>query len=361
MNRLVILVQAALLLLTACATTREKLGPRANVDLKSANVAYNQQNVEEALRYYTLVLSDNPNHAHSLRRVADINLYYGETIAGKAVEFNKAAYENYSKAIAIMEKYEKPTEEERAAIRDMKKRRTSAWTRIFNAADAQLTEGNTARSVEIFEIVSAMDPSRTEPLYKLANIYQKEMKDEAKAEAILLKIYEVDPEDSGVLQQMGIFYLNKKEYAAAIPFFEKVKLAEPLNVNNLMNLSYCQFELEQYDIAKLNNQLVLAIEPMNPDALADAKYIAYKLKDNQGALGYLKKLLELRDDDKDYQEISFLLNEMKNFEKMITYARKWYNYDETNKDAVRLVILGAQMTKNKALETEFSNILKKLN
>ncbi len=359
-KRLVILSLAALLFLTACAANREKLSPRATVDLKSADVAYNQQNVEEALKFYTLVLADNPNHAHALRRVADINLYFGETIADKAVEFNQAAFKNYDKAIALMEKYEKPTEEELKAIRDMKKRRTSSWTRMFTAADAQLTEGNTAKAIEIFETVSAMDPSRTEPLYKLAGIYQKELKDEARAEAILLKIYEVNPEDTAVRQQMGIFYLNKKEYAAAVPFFEKVKLAEPLNVNNLMNLSFCQFELGQYDAAKLNNQMVLSIEPNNEDALADAKYIAYKLKDNEGALGYLKKLLSIRDNDKDYQEISFLLNEMQNFQDMITYARKWYEYDGMNKDAVRLVILGAQKTKNKALETEYNNILKKM-
>lgn len=118
--------------------------------------------------------------------------------------------------------------------------------------------------------------------------------------------------------------------------------------------------MEQYEAAKINNQLVLAIEPKNTDALADAKYIAYKLKDNQTALNYLKQLLALRDDDKDYQEISFLLNEMKNYAEMVTYAKKWYNYDETNKDAVRLVVLGAQKTQNKALETEFNNILKKM-
>lgn len=364
MKRLVILTLAALLFLTACAANREKLNPRATVDLKSADVAYNQQNVDEALALYTKVLDEkegNPNHARALRRVADINLYYGETIADKAVEYNKTAFENYDKSIAIMEKYEKPTEKELAAIRDMKKRRTSAWTRIFNAADTQLAEGNTATAIEIFETVAAMDLSRTEPLYKLATIYQKDMKDEAKAEAILLKIYDVDPENTEVQESMGIFYLNKKDYTAALPFFEKVKLAEPMNVNNLMNLSFCQFELEQYEAAKLNNQMVLAIEPNNEDALADAKYIAYKLKDNAAALGYLKKLLEIRDDDKDFQEISFLLNEMQNFEEMITYARKWYEYDGLSKDAVRLVILGAQKTKNKALETEFNNILKKMN
>ncbi|HQP26908.1 MAG TPA: hypothetical protein PLL58_03690, partial [Candidatus Syntrophosphaera sp.] len=186
MKRLMILALAALLFLSACAANREKLSPRATVDLKSADVAYNQQNVEEALALYNKVLDEkegNPNHAHALRRVADINLYYGETIAERAVEFNKKAFENYNKSISIMEKYEKPTEKELAAIRDMKKRRTSAWTRMFNAADTQLADGNTASAIEIFETVAAMDPSRTEPLYKLATIYQKDVKDEAKAEA----------------------------------------------------------------------------------------------------------------------------------------------------------------------------------
>jgi tetratricopeptide (TPR) repeat protein len=363
MKRLMILALAALLFLSACAANREKLSPRATVDLKSADVAYNQQNVEEALALYNKVLDEkegNPNHAHALRRVADINLYYGETIAERAVEFNKNAFENYNKSISIMEKYEKPTEKELAAIRDMKKRRTSAWTRMFNAADTQLADGNTASAIEIFETVAAMDPSRTEPLYKLATIYQKDVKDEAKAEAILLKIYEVNPEDNTVQESMGIFYLNKKEYAAAIPFFEKVKQTEPLNVNNLMNLSYCQFELEQYEAAKLNNQMVLNIEPNNEDALADAKYIAFKLEDDAAAVGFLKRLLEIRDDDRDYQDISFLLNKMEDYQEMITYARKWHEYDGMNKDAVRLVILGAQKTSNKALETEFNNILKKM-
>ncbi len=361
MKHLTILALAALLLLSACAANREKLSPRAMVDLKSADVAYNQQNVEEALKYYNLVLADNPNHAIALRRVADINLYYGETIADKAAEYNQAAYEGYDKAISIMEKYEKPSEKELAALRDMRRKRTGAYARIFKAGETLLEQGETATAIETFETVAAMDTSRTEPLFKLAGIYQKELADEAKAEEILLRIYNVDPDDINVQQQMGIFYLNKKDHAAAIPFFEKVKQSEPMNVNNLVNLSFCQFELEQYEAAKTNNQLVLAIEPRNEDALSDAKYIALKLNDKAGALGYLKTLLDIRDNDQDYQEISFLLNELQDYQEMITYARKWYEFDETNKDAVRLVILGAQKTGNRALETEFNTILRRMN
>ena len=360
MKRLVILLAASMILLAACSTTREKLSPRAMVDLKSADVAYNQQNVEEALSLYENVLADNPAHAHALRRLSDINYYFAENNPDKAVEGNMTAFSGYGQAIKIMEKYEKPTDKERAAIRDMKKRRTSAWARVFSAAEAEEKAGNTAAAIEIYEQVSALDTERTEPLYKLANIYQQELKDEAKAEEILLKIYSVNPEDVNVLQQMGIFYLNKKEYETAIGYFEKVKVTEPMNVNNLMNLSYCQFELEQFDAAKINNELVLALEPRNEAALSDARYIALKLNDNQTAANHLKKLLDIRDNDTDYQDICALLNQQERFDELITYARRWHEYDETSQFAVQFVILGAQKTKNKSLETEFSNILKNL-
>jgi len=360
MKHLIIVMLAILLGLTACAAPRQKLSPQGYVNLKTANVYYAQQNVEEAMKYYSLVLEDNPEHALALRRVADINLYNGERFSDRAVELNKAAFEGYDKAIRVTESFANLKEDDHADLRDMRKRRTSAWTRIFTAAEKQYEEGNTRVAMDIFELTSKLDPERIEPLIKLKTIYQKDLKDDAKAEEILQKIYAQDPENLTLLQEMGIFYLNKKDYAAAIPFFEKVKQREPLNVNNLLNLSYCYFELENYEKARENNQFVLNLEPRNTDALTDAKYIAYKLNDNPGALGYLKRLLEIRDDDQDYQEICFLLNEMQNYTDLITYAEKWYQYDETNKDAVRLVILGAQQTKNKTLETRYTDILKKM-
>ncbi len=357
MKRLVIISVALLILLTACSTSRHKLNPRANVDLKTADVYYAQQNVDEAMKFYQSVLDDNPHHAHALRRVADINLYNGEIFKDRLVELNEAAYEGYDHAIDIMEEYEDPSEDERAIIRDMKKRRTSAWTRIFKEAEAQEVEGNTRRAIEIYDVVADLDPDRTEPLYKLANIYQQDLKDEEKAEQILQKIYAVDPDNVDVQQQMGIFYYNKEDYAAAIPYFESVNEADPTNVNNLMNLSASYFETEDYAKAKQYNDLALSIEPENTDVLTDAKYIAYRLDDIEAAIGYLKRLLSIRENDDDYLEITARLNEIKDYEEMITYAKKWHNYDETNGDAVRFVILGAQMTDNDELEAEYLQIL----
>ena len=238
MNRFIIFTMVLAMLLTACATSRQKLSPQARVDLMTANEAYTRQNVEEAEQYYKLVLEDNPDYAHALRRMGDISLYNGERFADRTVEFNKAAYEYYDKSINVMEGFEKKKESDMADIRDMKRRKTSAWTRIFKEGEKQADEGNTAEAMKIFEAVAAMDSSRVEPLIKLKTIYQKDLEDPEKAEEILLKIYAKDPNDVLLLQELGIFYLNQKDYAKAKTFFEQVKELEPLNVNNLMNLSY---------------------------------------------------------------------------------------------------------------------------
>ncbi|MDD3633268.1 MAG: tetratricopeptide repeat protein [Candidatus Cloacimonetes bacterium] len=360
MKRIFLLTLVALLFLTGCATTRHKLSPQANVDLKTANVYYSQQNVEEALKYYNRVLQDNPDHAIALRRVADIYLYYGEQNPEKAVEYNKMAYEYYDKAISIMEKYEKPKEDELAAIRDMKKRKASAWTRVYNKGIEEMNAGNTQQAIKIFEQSAEMDTTEMKPLNMLVNIYQNELKDMEKAGEILFKLYQRNPEDIEVMMNLGVYYYNKQEYENAIPLFEKVKDKDPTNIKNLLVLTDCYYATEQYDKANNTIQLVLIIEPRNPDALATAYDIAVKLNDNEAALNYLKQLLDIKEDNIYYENIVILLNSMERWDELADYAQKWHKYDETNKMPVQFVIYAAQKLNNKALEKEYTNILKQI-
>ena len=61
-----------------------KLSPQGNVNLKTADVYYSQQDVEQAEIYYLKVLEDNPDHAIALRRLGDISLFKAENFsAGK--------------------------------------------------------------------------------------------------------------------------------------------------------------------------------------------------------------------------------------------------------------------------------------
>jgi len=164
MKKLIIIAVALILVLSACSNARQKLSPQGNVNFKTANVYYQQKNVEQAEAYYLKVLEDNPEHVVALRRMADINLFNGEQFLERAVEFNQKAFDYYGKAIAITEAFPELTDQEKNDLRDMKKRKDGAWTRIYKVAEAQLKDGNTQAAMTTFELANKLNPSRPEPM-----------------------------------------------------------------------------------------------------------------------------------------------------------------------------------------------------
>ena len=276
MKKLIIVAVTMLLLISACSTARQKLSPQGNVDYKTANVYYAQQNVEQAEKYYTKVITDNPDHAIALRRLGDINLRKGEMFAERAVEFNKLAYEYYSKAIAITEAFPEKTDDEKIALRDMKKRKESSWARIYTAAAEELKNGNTRASMELFELANKLEPTRAEPMIQLKNIYLKELKDDAKAEQILLTLIKDDPDKLIYLQELGAYYYNKENYQEAVKYYEKASPQIPRDIDNMMNISACYYELKDYPKALAATQKALDLEPQNISLLENAYQVAGK-------------------------------------------------------------------------------------
>lgn len=360
MKKLIILSLAVMLLLAACATSRQKLSPQANVNFKTANVYYSQKNVDEAAKYYKKVLADNPEHAVAIRRIADINYYNAEQFADKSVELNKAAYEGYTKAIKITQGFQNLKEKELADIRDMENRKKSAWTRIYKKAEDQLAAGNTEDAISTFKLVADLDPNRDEPDQMLFSIYQKDPAKENDAAALANKMYEKDPTNTVLIRLKGAFHYNKKEYNEALKYFEKIKELDPENVDNLLSISVCRYEIKDYEGTLQNLQAVLVIQPNNIDALTDAKITAYELGRKTLAFDYLKRLIDLKQDEDLLRQITALCNETENYTELIRYAEMWYGQNSNNKEPVQWLILAAGKTKNKTLEKKYTDILKKM-
>ncbi len=358
MKKLFIIAIALIIALAGCSSARQKLSPQGNVNLKTANVYYQQQNVEKAESYYLKVLEDNPEHALALRRMGDINLHNGDLFKARAVEFNSKAFDYYARAIKVYESYPEITDDEKIDLRDMKKRKESSWTRLYKSGEAEMTAGNTKAAMDIFEMVNKLEPSRPEPMIQLKNIYLKDLKDDAKAEQILLTLLKDDPDKLVYLQEMGAFYYNKQNYTEAVKYFEKAKLQIPRDLDNYLNISACYYELGDYAKAMDATRTALEFEPGNVDLLDNAKNIALKLNDKDNAIKYLEELVDRRNKEDDYSVIVGLFLEKENYTQMIKYAEKWYNWDNTNDYAVRFLILAAQKTGNKTLEERFTNILK---
>lgn len=360
MRRLIIILLALALALGACSTARQKLSPQANVNAKTAGVYYAQQNVDKAEEYYGKVLAEHPDHALSLRRMADINLYKAEQNPAMAVEFNSKAFDLYSRAIAVYEGYTELTSEETLDIRDMNRRREGAWTRIYRAGEASLQAGNTQQAMETFELANRLNPERYEPMIRLKDIYQKELKNDAKAEEILLSLIESDPTNRDYQLETGAFYFNVKNYSEAARFFELVRQSTPADTDNLMNLAYAYYEMQNYPKALEVTQAALELKPADVDVLTNAKDIANRAKENELTISYLKRLIDIRHNETDYAQLCLLLNETKDYEQMINYAQKWYQWDNQSEDAVQFIILGASFTDNTALSTTFTRILSSL-
>lgn len=361
MKHLFIIVLAAALLLTACTGARQKISPTANVALRTANMELKQGNIELALDNFEIVLAERPDHAEALNRTARIFFKQASDFPGTARENYMKAYQRLDQAIAIYESFEPLSEADRKEIKEMTDLRTSCWARLFKMGEDQELAGNTKEALELYDLVMKLDPTRDEPLKKLYGIYKDDPAKIDQAEAILLNISKKSPDDLDAIKTLGAFYYNdRKDYAKALEYYEIVKEKEPLNTNTLLLLTYCQYELGRYQDALANVQLVLQLEPENSDALSDAKSISYKLGDNEKALQYLEKMLALKEDEETLMEISFLLNSMKNYQKLVNYAEKWYEFNPSSRDAVQLIILGAQGLKNKTLEKKYSDILKKM-
>jgi tetratricopeptide (TPR) repeat protein len=358
MKKLIIIAVALILVLSACSNARQKLSPQGNVNFKTANVYYQQKNVEQAETYYLKVLEDNPDHVVALRRMADINLFNGEQFLERTIEFNQKAFDYYIRAITITEAFPELTDQEKIDLRDMKKRRDSAWTRIYLAAEAQLKEGNTQAAMTTFELANKLNPSRPEPMIQLKNIYQNQLKDDAKTEQILLTLLKDDPDNLNYLQEIGAFYYNKDNYTEAVKYFEKAKLQLPRDVNNYMNLSASYYDLQDYPKAMAAMQMALEIEPVNPDLLDNARSIASKMNDKDKAIYYLKRLIDIRSKEEDYAILLGLLLEKENYKEMVEYGEKWYNWNKASRFAAEYIKLAAQRTGNKSLEAKYDAIIK---
>lgn len=359
MRKLIIILLALALALGACSAfkTRQKLSPQANVNAKTAGVYYAQQNVEKAEQFYLMVLEDHPDHAVSLRRMADINLHKAENFPANSVEYNKNAYELYGKALAIFNGFNELTDQERLDIRDMTRRRDGAWTRIYRAGDAALLEGDTQEAMEIFVLAHELNPERFEPMIRLKDIYQKELKDDAKAEEILLTLIQQNPENLDYILETGAFYFNQTNYTEAAKYFAKVREKAPANVDNLLNLSFAYYEMKDYSKALEVTQHALAMDPGNIDILLNARDVAYMAGDKDQTVVYLKQLIERRSNDDDFADICRILYEQEKYADLLVYAQKWYQWDDSKQDPVQFIILGAAQTGNEALKNTYTRIL----
>jgi len=370
-----------LLVLSACSSARQKLSPQGNLNLKSANVYYqdkdNEKSLEKALNLYNRVLTDNPKHVIALKRTADINLFFASQLEPKKVEKDgKVEYQNmqnankvialftitygkYDSVLTVLNTFKDLKEDERSMKRDATRKKESSWVRMFKIGQYLYEQKRYDDAIPTFEMLYAMDNKRQEPLRMLVATYQ-ETKNEAKFEEYVKKVLVESPDDAEMVNLMGAFYYNKQDYAKAVDYFKKVLVTRPLDTNNMLLLADTYLQMNELQLSYEMLQKVLKFEPDNLNVLTSAKDISAKMNNKDAELDYWKKILDLNPTTKVLEEYCFRMYNLQVFDNVMPYAEMWFQKDPTNKTAVSTCILFANKIGRKDLEKKYTDIYKSL-
>lgn len=371
-----------LLLLSACSMSRQKLSPQGNLNLKSANVYYQQKDNEaslnKALDLYTKVLKDNPQHVIALKRSGDLLLYFASQIepketkdedgksiypnmdnAAKTIDYFKQSYGKYDSVLTVMNTFEKLNDDERAMKRDADRKKESSWVRMYKIGQLYYYTNDFPEAIKILEMVYNLDTTRKEPLRMLVLAYQ-ETGDQDKIELYLNKVLQDDPDDLEMIKMMGAHYYKNKNYSKAVEYFNKVLEKEPINTDNML-LIYSAYSLEkEYQSAYDILVKILKLKPDNVEVLGYAKDLAIALENKTAEIDYWKRILALEPSIENIEKYCLRMIRIEHFEGVMPYAEKWFQKEPTNKLAVTACAVVASRIGRKDLEKKYNDILKRL-
>jgi tetratricopeptide (TPR) repeat protein len=116
--------------------------------------------------------------------------------------------------------------------------------------DKNREEKNYAISAKAYETIVNYNTTNIRVLGKLGELYGRELGDLSRAEKILTRAYEVDPNDTGILQKLGIVYAMTGNPERALEIFKHANSIDPANPRVLLNLGLTYSNLGQLDIGQ---------------------------------------------------------------------------------------------------------------
>lgn len=187
-------------------------------------------------------------------------------------------------------------------------------TKLYNKANQYKTNNKNETAIEYYQKVLELDKNNIETLKELGEIYEK-MNDNIKAinsyKNLLNIIPNTDIQTTVIyLNQIGICYNNLREYNSALEYFKqvlKIKNDIPDVYNNIYS---CYCNLKQYRLAEITLQLSLKIKS-NEKTLENLAFLYNYLKEYDKSLMYYNMLINL--DYKLKYNMSFVYLAKKNF------------------------------------------------
>lgn len=185
--------------------------------------------------------------------------------------------------------------------------------------------GLTAKSLTLYNNAIKINPQAIEPRYGysfpayLAGDYKDLIEQDN-------KILEIDPKNKIVNANLGLIYYYKKDYAKAIPYFEKVVSLYPFDYDNNLMLAWSYLKSSKDDLAEQCFNTVLLYSPKDVSAKDGLSAIKKTQNINEKMLSGFSKSYELSE-KADYKGAAAALLEVYDKDSYAINLRLgWLNY-----------------------------------
>lgn len=137
-----------------------------------------------------------------------------------------------------------------------------------------------------------VEPRRAALWQELARLLVT-LRREAELDPLLVAAVAANPDDAALLQMQGDFHLRRKEYALALPAFERLYELNPADPAVLLNYGFCQEHAGSVEKSVMLYRQAIARKPDFMEAHVDLSGVLWRVEDFQGALAHARKAVEL--------------------------------------------------------------------
>ena len=185
-------------------------------------------------------------------------------------------------------------------MEDIEQIREFYWVREYNTGirHAQPDTLNLDKALHGFANATIIDPTRLDAWKNLAYIYyQLERPDDALMTYEYIKDHW--PKDPNSLYSLGVLYLNKEEYEAAVSTLNALTTIAPNHFSGHINLAIAQVNLKDFSKAENSYKKAIAIDPNAANAQYNLGNLYWQQQNYAAALQAYNNAIELAPDDND--------------------------------------------------------------
>jgi len=347
----------------------QDLGPRGAKNLRSANMYLSQKIYDKAEPLYKEVIEENPLNVEAIENLGGI--YY--QIKKDYVKANKY----YSAALAAVDsiyaKYEKMQQEDKGDAKKFYKKnikkydleekketlaklKNNCWLYIYKQALNYYKQQDYDTAINKYKALYNETPDSANVVQMIANSYLQ-TEDNEKALKWLVKAAELKGTDAALASQIANLYFNQQNFEEAAQWYKKAATDDPENPNHYYNMAICYTNEQKEEKAYEAYMKVIEIEPDNLDAILMANNLAIRLDKSDAYIELLKKAAELAPKNIDVLSIlSYKLYQKEDYEGVLTYAKKWYDADNSAQEAVQLLYQSARKTNKSELIEKYEQL-----